>query len=199
MDLKPFLPEDIILDDDNNTRHATEEDLAVRYNVHKCATSDCREEIEKYDVDAVLLDPRLKPTLTALSNPKVDSKLKTLQQTIAATACHKSVAKTLDQRPHGKLELVNDFERLLASAPSRVFEKLLEVFPSFSLGYLLADCFVITSNLRDQLSTLAHIVLVFSDEAWSQMQLESRFDCDSLSTSWNLAWNCPGYLRSNSC
>ncbi|KAK4555185.1 hypothetical protein LTR86_007481 [Recurvomyces mirabilis] len=54
---KPFRPDSILLDDGNSTRRATEGDLAEHFNLRRCTTPDCRDEIAQHDVEAVLLDP----------------------------------------------------------------------------------------------------------------------------------------------
>lgn len=55
-----FDPDDIILDDGNSTRKATDEELAEEFGFYRCESSDCRKELDALGVESpvVIAPPR---------------------------------------------------------------------------------------------------------------------------------------------
>jgi chitinase len=81
-----FDPDDIILDDGNSTRKATDEELAEEFGFYRCDASDCKKELDALGVESpiVVAPPRTKAVDVLAATTSVLIQTTTSQVSIAS-------------------------------------------------------------------------------------------------------------------
>jgi chitinase len=81
-----FDPDEIILDDGNSTRKATDEELAEEFGFYRCDSSDCKKELDALGVESpiVVAPPRTKAVDVLAATTSVLIQTTTMQVSIAS-------------------------------------------------------------------------------------------------------------------
>jgi chitinase len=81
-----FDPDDIILDDGNSTRKATDEELADEFGFYRCDSSDCKKELDALGVESpiVVAPPRTKAVDVAAATTSALTQTTTTQVSVAS-------------------------------------------------------------------------------------------------------------------